>query len=312
MQGHGKVMLNIAFYRQEQIEDELFEHVVIMAKMNGEWIFCRHKERDTWEFPGGHREPGETVLQAAKRELYEETGAVVFDIYPVSAYRVIDEYESYTMLYVAELGVLHPIPGGSEIAEIMMTTKTPEKLTYPKTYPYLFESVQKWLNRRSGAKEMWDVYDRKRQLTGRRHMRGEVMAKGDYHLVVNVWIQNANGEVLLTRRSSNKGFPNMWECTGGSALAGDDSLATAIREVKEETGLTIEPENGTYLFTEWRESSFCDVWLFKKEFELEDLVLQPSETCDARKVMPKELMQMRRDGVLIPISYLDELIEKYL
>ena len=43
-------MLNIAFYRQEQIEDELFEHVVIMAKMNGEWIFCRHKERDTWEF----------------------------------------------------------------------------------------------------------------------------------------------------------------------------------------------------------------------------------------------------------------------
>ena len=80
MQGHGKVMLNIAFYRQEQIEDKLFEHVVIMAKMNGEWIFCRHKERDTWEFPGGHREPGETVLQAAKRELYEETGAVVFDI----------------------------------------------------------------------------------------------------------------------------------------------------------------------------------------------------------------------------------------
>ena len=50
-----EIMLNIAFYRQEQIEDELFEHVFIMPKMNEEWIFCRHKERDTWEFPGGHR-----------------------------------------------------------------------------------------------------------------------------------------------------------------------------------------------------------------------------------------------------------------
>lgn len=305
-------MLNIAFYKQEQIEDELFDYVVVMAKMNGEWIFCRHKDRDTWQFPGGHRESGETVLQAAKRELYEETGAVAFDIYPVTAYRVFDYYDKYTMLYVANLGALNDIPEDSEIAEVMFTTKAPEKLTYPDTFPYLFGSVQKWLNRQSRAKEMWDVYDRKRQLTGRKHMRGEVMPKGEYHLVVNVWLQNSKGEILLTRRAAEKGFPNMWECTGGSALAGDDSLTAAIREVKEETGLTISPENGTYLFTEWREGSFCDVWLFKEEFSLDDIVLQPSETCDARKVMPKELIQMRRDGILIPMSYLDEMIESYL
>lgn len=305
-------MLNITFYKQEQIEDRLFDHVVIMAKLNGEWIFCRHKERDTWEFPGGHREPGETLLQAAKRELYEETGAVAFDIYPVSAYKVHDLYDHYTMLYVANLGALGDIPEDSEIAEIMFTTAVPEKLTFPDTHPYLFECVQKWLNRQTGSKELWDVYDRKRIMTGRKHVRGDVMPQGDYHLVVNVWVQNSKGEILLTRRSQNKGFPNMWECTGGSALAGDDSLTTAIREVYEETGIKIHAENGTLLFTEWRASSFCDVWLFKEEFNMEDVVLQPSETCDAKKVLPKELFQLRRDGVLVPIAYLDELVEHYL
>ena len=305
-------MFNIVFYKQEQIEEERIDYVVIMAKMNGKWMFCRHKGRDSWEFPGGHRRDGELILQTAKRKLYEETGAVVFDIYPVSAYKVFDYYDKYTMLYVAELGTLGELPEESKIEEIMLTASTPEKLTYPDTHPYLFAVVQKWLNMRSNSQEIWDVYDRQRCLTGRKHRRGEPMPQGDYHLVVNVWIQNSQGEVLLTRRSPNKGFPNMWECTGGSAIEGDDSLTAALREVQEETGLVLAAENGTHLFTEWRETSFRDVWLFKHDFQMEDIILLPGETCDAKKVRPKELIQMRRDGILMPIDYLDELVEVYL
>ncbi|RPF47670.1 NUDIX domain-containing protein [Hydrogenoanaerobacterium saccharovorans] len=42
----------------------------IMPTYNGKWIFCMHKDRITWEHPSGHIESGETLLEAAKRELY--------------------------------------------------------------------------------------------------------------------------------------------------------------------------------------------------------------------------------------------------
>ena len=65
-------MAEVKFY--DEVDDKLLKYAVIIAKTNGKWIFCKHKERDTYEIPGGHREPGENILDAAKRELYEETG----------------------------------------------------------------------------------------------------------------------------------------------------------------------------------------------------------------------------------------------
>ena len=100
------------------------------------------------------------------------------------------------------------------------------------------------------------------------------MPEGDYHLSVHVWIQNSRGEFLNTKRSPNKGYPNMWESTGGSALAGDDSLTAALREVKEETGLLLKPERGHILHQYAGEDCHTDVWLFETDFSLEDVTLQ--------------------------------------
>ena len=60
----------------DYIEDEKIGFVVIAAKYKDQWVLCRHEERQTWEIPGGHREIGELLEQAARRELYEETGAI--------------------------------------------------------------------------------------------------------------------------------------------------------------------------------------------------------------------------------------------
>lgn len=72
----------------EDIDDEFLKFAVIVSKTNGKLVFCKHKQRDTYEIPGGHREDGETILEAAKRELMEETGAIEFSISTVCVYSV--------------------------------------------------------------------------------------------------------------------------------------------------------------------------------------------------------------------------------
>ena len=71
-------MLEVKFY--DTVDDSLLKFAVIISQSNGKWVFCKHKERDTYEVPGGHREAGENILEAAKRELQEETGAVKYEI----------------------------------------------------------------------------------------------------------------------------------------------------------------------------------------------------------------------------------------
>lgn len=128
-------MLQVRFY--SAVPDEKLKFVVIAAQYEGNWIFCRHRSRDTWEIPGGHREPGENIETAARRELWEETGARQFSLRPVSAYAVKDgTEETFGMLYVAEIKLLDPLPD-FEMAERTFSAAQPERLTYPEIQPLL-------------------------------------------------------------------------------------------------------------------------------------------------------------------------------
>lgn len=136
-------MTEIQFY--EGVDDELLKFAVIIAKAQDKYVFCKHKDRDTWEIPGGHREAGEPIMDTARRELYEETGALEFQIEPVCVYSVTksgrsDGGESFGMLFVADINrfeaELH-----SEIERIALLDKLPAKLTYPDIQPYLMEEA---------------------------------------------------------------------------------------------------------------------------------------------------------------------------
>ena len=45
--------MEVKFY--DTVNDELLKFAVIISQSNGKWVFCKHKERDTYEVPGGHR-----------------------------------------------------------------------------------------------------------------------------------------------------------------------------------------------------------------------------------------------------------------
>ncbi len=130
-------MIRVSFPAAADAEE--IKYAVIVAKQNGHWLFCRHKERDTLECPGGHREPGETPEQAARRELYEETGATEYSLREIGPYRVVrfGGGASYGMLYYADIKTLGAIPEGSEIAEVFLLEELPAAWTYPEIQPFL-------------------------------------------------------------------------------------------------------------------------------------------------------------------------------
>lgn len=131
-------MIEVKFF--DRIDDKNLKYAVIASQHSGKWVFCKHKERDTYEIPGGHRENGETILDAAKRELYEETGAVEFDITPICVYKVDD----YGMLYYADIRKFDKLPD-FEMERIYFMDTLPDNLTYPLIQPALFEKAEKFL-----------------------------------------------------------------------------------------------------------------------------------------------------------------------
>lgn len=139
-------MLEVKFY--DNVADELLKFAVIISKTDGKWIFCKHKERDTYEVPGGRRELGESIVDTAQRELREETGAVEFDIKPICVYSVKGktrvnenaEEESFGMLFMADVFSFEELH--SEIEKILITDTLVEEWTYPLIQPKLIEEAR--------------------------------------------------------------------------------------------------------------------------------------------------------------------------
>lgn len=130
------------FHFLDSVPENLLKYAVICARYQGKWVFCQHKARNTWELPGGHIEPGETALEAARRELYEETGATEWEIAPVGIYKLYD----CGLLCFAEIKTLAPIPENSEIGQIHLFGSVPHPLTYPGVHDRLLIWVQNWLS----------------------------------------------------------------------------------------------------------------------------------------------------------------------
>lgn len=136
----------IRFFGPDTDESVAYAFAIIVSRYRGKWIWVKHKERMTWELPAGHIELGETPLEAAQRELFEETGALDYRMGPVVSYEgIFNGNQVFGMIFLAEILELGPLPD-FEIAEIGLFDGMPDKLTYAKVQPvffqYLIESIQ--------------------------------------------------------------------------------------------------------------------------------------------------------------------------
>lgn len=133
-------MLKVNFY--EQADDSLLKFAVIVSRHNGQWVFCKHKERSTYECPGGHREENEAIEQTAKRELWEETGAKDYTLKRICVYSVLDnDTETFGALYFADIFSFEKLPQ-LEIERIEFFDDLPTSWTYPLIQPLLLEKVR--------------------------------------------------------------------------------------------------------------------------------------------------------------------------
>lgn len=121
-------------------------YVVIAARHDGGWLFVRHRRRGGYELPAGHPDPGEDTVEAAVRELTEETGASDFVMEPVTYYSVDDgSGKQYGRLFFAEVETLGEISDTEEIEGVKVFRRLPRRLSLPEVMTVLFKAArQKW------------------------------------------------------------------------------------------------------------------------------------------------------------------------
>ncbi len=146
-----------------------------------------------------------------------------------------------------------------------------------------------------------DIYDKEKKLTGRIHRRGTPWRKGEYGLVVCVWVYDGQGKLLMTRRAKEKSFAGTWENSGGAAKAGESSRQAIARELFEETGIRAEEHEFELLETTRDKNCHYDFYCLKRQTPMEQICLQPGETDDAKWVSFDQIHRMVEQGQICQI-----------
>lgn len=142
--------------------------------------------------------------------------------------------------------------------------------------------------------ELWDIMNENGVVTGKTAVRGRtVLGRGEYHLVVHIWVISSSGNFLIQRRSEKRRLmPGEWAATGGSAISGESSGKAAARELSEELGIKAPKGSLKFMGRLKRRNSFLDVWFIKCDADISRLRLQKSEVAEVKWVTPDELKIM--------------------
>lgn len=136
-------MQEIKIFDLGYCEEKEYTRVVCVCKYKDKFVFSYNKKRNGWEIPGGHIEQGETWQDAAKREMYEETGATKIKLEPVCVYKI----STFALLCYCEILELEELSQEYEMSKIMLSDELPDNLTFPDAFKLYFKIVKKYLNK---------------------------------------------------------------------------------------------------------------------------------------------------------------------
>lgn len=153
--------------------------------------------------------------------------------------------------------------------------------------------------------ELWDVYDKYRNLTGKTVIRKEkgALEEDEYGLVVHVAVFNKNGEMLIQQRQTTKEqYPNLWDISaGGHSIAGECSEEAIHRETLEEIGYNYDFSNIRPYFTINYEDGFGDVYIINNcELDLDNFKMQPEEVQNITWANKNEILQLMDENKFVP------------
>ena len=136
--------------------------------------------------------------------------------------------------------------------------------------------------------ELVDLLNNRKELIGETCERNAV-PEGKYRLSIHIWIVNDKNEILIQQRSaSRKMFPNMWTNTGGACIAGETSIETVFRELKEELNIIPNIDNLELIASYKRKKDYVDVWLLRQNINIKDLKFNDNEVQAAKWVSIEE------------------------
>ena len=152
--------------------------------------------------------------------------------------------------------------------------------------------------------EIRDLYDSERNLTNETILKGEMIPKGRYIVVVLVFIQNNEGKFLIQKRSEIKN--GKYATTGGHPKSGESSIQGILTEVKEELGLDLNPDKLQLYFSGKSEEErvFWDDYYIKMEVEdIKKLKLQKDEVESVDWFSEKEILELNQKDMFFKNHY---------
>lgn len=161
--------------------------------------------------------------------------------------------------------------------------------------------------------EVWDLYDRFAEKTGKTVPKGAELSAEEYHLAMEVWIVNSKGEVLIQERSQDcEILPGVWGLTTGRMVAGEDTRSGCIRELREELGLAVQPEQLQFLRRILRQDGthlIWDIYLLQMDVPVSQLKLQSEEVSGTKWADLAALRRLILTGKLFFYLEIWEIIE---